>query len=178
MSLILRILEIKSGCERRQELLHQRSPKGPPFCPTHQPSIRRAQGGYQVAFGVPNMGKVCTEAHVPSFVAAAPQLKELGIRLPVICLAQGSPDQVARWQQGLGLDTSLVQPVIDVGGRLTRFLGLNYPESSADGGPKSLRWAALIDHGVLLQTVSRCWGMGGRERNHLLLVHFLYIRGQ
>ena len=99
------------------------------------------------------MGKVCTEAHVPSFVAAAPQLKELGIRLPVICLAQASPDEVAKWQQGLGLDTSLVQPVVDVGGRLTRFLGLNFPGPSADGGPKSMRWAALIDHGVLLQTV-------------------------
>lgn len=141
------------GCERRQELLCQRSPRGPPFCPTHAPWIRRAQGGYQVAFGVPNMGKVCTEAHVPSFVAAAPQLKELGIRLPVICLAQGSPDEVAKWQQGLGLDTGLVQPVVDVGGRLTRFLGLNFPGPSADGGPKSMRWAALIDHGVLLQTV-------------------------
>ena len=123
------------------------------------------------------MGKVCTEAHVPSFVAAAPQLKELGIRLPVICLAQGSPDEVAKWQQGLGLDTGLVQPVVDVGGRLTRFLGLNFPGPSADGGPKSMRWAALIDHGVLLQTVCGCWGMGGTERDHLVPVHCLYIQG-
>lgn len=106
-----------------------------------------------MAFGVPNRGKVCSEAQVPSFVAAAPRLKKMGIKLPVLCITQGTPDVVSQWEKDIKLDTSLVQPVVDVDGRLTRFLGLNFPEPASGNGPTSLRWAALIDHGVLLQTV-------------------------
>lgn len=118
--------------------------------------------------GLPNRGKVCSEQHLPGFVAAAGELAASGVQLPVLSVSQGEPEAVSSWAEGLGLDPGTVLQVVDRGGRLTRFLGMEHPEAGANvaaGGPAMLRWTALVEDGVLLRLVS-CWslGGGGRER--------------
>lgn len=80
------------------------------------------------------------------------------MQLPVLCVSQGTAREAEQWASKLGLKPEEVRQVVDVGGRLTRYLGVELGIGE-EGGPKSQRWAAILDNGVLLNLV--CEGGGG-----------------
>lgn len=113
-------------------------------------------------FGVPDCGKVCSETHVPSFLAAWDELRQRGITR-ILCVAVGDPAAADAWAQRLGAgvaDGSKVTVAADANGALTRFLGMEQGAVDAPG-PRSLRYAAVVDDGTLLKVVRALrWGTG------------------
>jgi len=62
-----------------------------------------AQGLSVVLFGVPDMGKVCAEKHVPSYLQHMDQLRAAGVD-KVVCLAVAKPEAVQAWGAKVGID--------------------------------------------------------------------------
>ncbi len=61
------------------------------------------QGVRAVVFGVPDMGKVCAEQHVPSYLRNTAELGSAGVD-KVVCLAVASPAAVQEWAAKVGID--------------------------------------------------------------------------
>lgn len=123
---------------------------------------RAAQGHKAVLFGVPDCGKVCSEAHVPSFLRAWDELRRHGITR-ILCVAVGDPAAADAWAQRLGAgvaDGSKVTVAADANGAFTRFLGMEQGAVDA-AGPRSLRYAAVVDDGTLLKVVRRVAAVRG-----------------
>ena len=62
-----------------------------------------AQGVKAVVFGVPDMGKVCTEQHVPSYLHSIGELRSAGVD-KLVCLAVSEPTAVQEWARKAGLE--------------------------------------------------------------------------
>lgn len=107
------------------------------------------KGKKVIIFGVPDMGKVCTNVHVPGYVSLAEDLKGLGID-GIFCIAVGTPSDVATWAAGLGLKNNLVEVIADNKGGFVRMLGLELEDPEGpQNTPKSQRYAGLVDNGIL-----------------------------
>lgn len=104
-------------------------------------------------FGVPDCGKVCSEQHVPSYLARLGELRQLGVS-KILCVAVGDEAAAKAWaaQQELA-DGSKIQVVSDPNATFTRFMGMELAAPDA-AGPRSQRYAAVVDDGVLLKVVS------------------------
>lgn len=128
-------------------------------------SLCSIQGHKTVVFGVPDCGKVCSEKHVPGYLAAWDELQRQGVTR-LLCVAVGDPAAADAWAASLGdgvADGSKVQVAADTNGAFTRFLGMEQGGVDA-AGARSLRYAAVIDDGILLKVVGlRSWA-GGAAR--------------
>ena len=116
-------------------------------------------------FGVPDCGKVCSETHVPGYLAAWDDLRRLGVTR-LLCVAVGDAAAADAWASKLGAgvaDGSKVTVAADTNGAFTRFMGMD--QGPVDGpGARSLRYAAVVDDGTLLKVVRAQragWGWGG-----------------
>ncbi len=104
---------------------------------------------------MPDCGKVCSEVHVPSFLSAWDELRQHGVSR-LLCVAVGDAAAADAWARSLGdgvADGSKVQVAADVNGAFTRFLGLEQGGVDA-AGARCLRYAAVVDDGILLKVVS------------------------
>lgn len=109
-----------------------------------------AEGSASVLFGVPDMGKVCSETHVPGYLKQADRLKELGVR-QVFAVAVASPAKVQAWADNCGLEKKgKICPLSDKTGAFARLLGveINPPDEAA---PHCHRYAALVENGILVK---------------------------
>lgn len=123
------------------------------YRPTALPmTILQQQGQKTVLFGVPDCGKKCSEEHVPGYLKSWDTLRRHGIT-QILCVSVDEPAAADAWGKSVGVDGSTVQIVADPTQALTRLLGmeLGAPGSS---GPRSLRYAMLLDNGVVLKVVS------------------------
>lgn len=59
-------------------------------------------------FGVPDCGKVCSETHLPGYLAELDALRRLGVS-KVLCVAVGEPAAAQRWAEQLRVDPSQVR---------------------------------------------------------------------
>lgn len=71
-----------------------------------------AQGVKAVVFGVPDMGKVCTEQHVPSYLNSMNELRSAGVD-KLVCLAVSEPTVVQEWAKKAGLQGDKVCSCVD-----------------------------------------------------------------
>jgi peroxiredoxin len=113
-----------------------------------------------VLFGVPDCGKKCSEEHVPGYLKSWDTLRRQGIT-QVLCVSVDEPAVADAWGKSVGVDGSTVQIVADPSQALTRLLGMELGGPGAPG-PRSLRYAVLLDNGVVLKVVSfqtRFWKM-------------------
>jgi peroxiredoxin len=106
-----------------------------------------------VLFGVPDCGKICSEQHLPGYLKAYDDLRKEGIS-QIICVAVSDPAAADAWGKKIGADGSKVLMAADPIQATTRILGMELAEPSAPG-PKSLRYAAILDNGVILKMVSK-----------------------
>jgi peroxiredoxin len=102
-------------------------------------------------------GKVCTERHLPAYKAAAEELKKAGVK-KVVCVTVADPRVVAEWaaSNGFGPGTGCpgmeLQVLADKTGGFVRMLGVEAPaDKRAQGHPPCLRYAGVVDDGVLLR---------------------------
>lgn len=111
------------------------------------------QGHKAIVFGVPDCGKVCSEQHVPGFLQRCDDLRSAGVSR-VLCVAVSDAAAADAWADKLSLgDGSKIQVVTDPNAAFTRFLGMELAPPGAPG-PRSQRYAAVVDDGVLLKVVS------------------------
>ncbi|PSC76903.1 dynamin-related 1E-like [Micractinium conductrix] len=110
------------------------------------------KGQKAIVFGVPDCGKVCSETHVPGYLAAWDDLRRLGVTR-LLCVAVGDAAAADAWASKLGAgvaDGSKVTVAADTNGAFTRFMGMD--QGPVDGpGARSLRYAAVVDDGTLLK---------------------------
>jgi peroxiredoxin len=106
------------------------------------------QGKTTVMFGVPDCGKVCTQTHLPGYVKQLDALRKLGVG-QVVCVAVGDAAAAAEWGAKAGAGGG-VAVAADTNGALTRFLGMEQGAPDA-AGARSLRYAAVVEDGVLLK---------------------------
>lgn len=107
------------------------------------------QGHLVGVFGVPDMGPACSDKHVPNYLKMVDKLEEAGVK-KVVCMAVAKPEEVSEWADKVGLTGSKIEVWADTKGAWTRMLGLDENQFDAPG-PRSQRYSALIDNGVLLK---------------------------
>lgn len=129
-----------------------------PLFPSHSPSPsslprldKKTQGKRCVVFGVPNMGSVCANAHVPSYVEAASALGDAGVD-KVFCVASAAePVKALAWSASV-LDkanaSGKIETLADRDGSFARMLGVDAPVGSP---VPTHRYACLVEDGILLK---------------------------
>lgn len=105
-----------------------------------------------IIFGVPDMGKVCSEQHVPGYVKQWEELRKHGID-QIFCIVVANPAEAMAWGKTVGADGSKgVTIAADPIQAATRIMGMELGDPTAPG-PRSLRYAAILDNGVILKVV-------------------------
>jgi peroxiredoxin len=109
------------------------------------------RGQLVAMFGVPDMGKVCTEKHLPDFLKNAEKLRKCGVE-KIACAAVAPSAQLEEWAKKAGI-SGQISLIADEDGAMTRMLGLDLPATGKTdaGGPRSQRYVALVDSGILLK---------------------------
>lgn len=147
------------GLRRRSDLTLREDLKLWRTCDCSKPplTVREVFKGYKALLvGFPG-GKVCTERHLPAYRAAAEELKKAGVK-KVVCVTVADPRVVSEWaaSNGFGPGTGCpgmeLQVLADKTGAFVRMLGVEAPaDAVAKGHPPCLRYAAVVDDGVLLR---------------------------
>ncbi|KAK9831558.1 hypothetical protein WJX74_000112 [Apatococcus lobatus] len=103
-----------------------------------------------IVFGVPDMGPVCSEQHVPGYLEKLDEILDCGIDR-VYCVPNAPPQDVAMWSQKVGIDDKpKIEAWADDHGSFTRMLGLE-ASNPTESGSGSHRWAAITQDGILLK---------------------------
>lgn len=89
---------------------------------------------------------------MPGYLKAFDDLRKEGIS-QIVCVAVSDPAAADAWGKKIGADGSKVLMAADPIQAATRILGMELAEPS-EPGPKSLRYAAILDNGVILKMVS------------------------
>jgi glutaredoxin/glutathione-dependent peroxiredoxin len=89
---------------------------------------------------------------LPGYLKAYEDLRREGIS-QIVCVAVSDPAAADAWGKKIGADGSKVMMAADPIQAATRMLGMELADPSAPG-PKSLRYAAILDNGVILKMVS------------------------
>jgi peroxiredoxin len=106
--------------------------------------------GRVVLFAVPGaFTPGCSKIHLPGFVANADTLKQKGVDR-IACIAVNDPWVMQAWGESQGVGDKIVM-LADGNGDFTRAMGLEFDGSIVGLGPRSRRYAAVIDDGVVAQ---------------------------
>mmetsp|Transcript_6510 Transcript_6510/g.18725 ORF Transcript_6510/g.18725 Transcript_6510/m.18725 type:complete len:247 (+) Transcript_6510:147-887(+) len=108
------------------------------------------KGKLVALFGVPDMGKVCQQNAFPDYLNNAAELRKKGID-KIICATVAPYAEMKQWASKLGDDKHEITLVADETGGMTRMLGLDLEPGKDGSGPRSQRYSALIDGGILLK---------------------------
>lgn len=104
-------------------------------------------GRRAVLFGVPGaFTPVCSNEHLPGFVARAEELAGRGVER-IACMAVNDPFVMEAWGRLHGV-AGRVLMLSDADGALTRALGLELDLSELGLGIRCRRFAAVLDDGV------------------------------
>ena len=104
--------------------------------------------GKVVLFGVPGaFTPTCSDHHLPGFVLRAEELRAKGAD-SVVCVSVNDPFVMGAWGEDQKVGSSVVM-LADGNGELTEAMGLTMDGSGFGLGSRSLRFAAIIDDGVV-----------------------------
>ncbi len=105
--------------------------------------------GKKVAlFAVPGaFTPTCSDAHLPGFLARAEEIRGNGVDT-IACVAIHDAFVMAAWGRDRGVGDRILM-LADGNGEFTRALGLDLDLSRFGMGPRSSRYAAIVDDGVL-----------------------------
>jgi peroxiredoxin len=110
-------------------------------------------GGRRVVlFAVPGaFTPACSETHLPGFEAAVDDFAALGVD-EVICLSVNDAFVMHQWARAAGV--ARVRMLPDGNGEFSRGMGMLVARSTHGMGPRSWRYAMLVDDGRILQMFS------------------------
>ena len=105
-------------------------------------------GGKTVAlFGLPGAyTSTCSRVHMPSFVAAAGDLRAKGVD-EVVCLTVNDPFVAGAWAEATGATAAGIRMMADPFAELTRAMGLDYYAPLRGLGIRCQRFSALVRDG-------------------------------
>ena len=105
-------------------------------------------GGKKVVlFAVPGaFTPTCSQAHLPGYVVNADAIKGKGVD-SIICLSVNDAFVMDAW--GASANAEQLQMVGDGNGDFTRAMGLEMDGSGFGLGPRSQRYAMIVDDGVV-----------------------------
>jgi peroxiredoxin len=106
--------------------------------------------GRVVLFAVPGaFTPGCSKIHLPGFVANADALKAKGVDR-IACIAVNDPWVMQAWGDSQGVGDKIVM-LADGNGDFARAMGLEFDGSVVGLGPRSQRYAAVVEDGVVTQ---------------------------
>ncbi|HCX86835.1 MAG TPA: peroxiredoxin [Gammaproteobacteria bacterium] len=101
-----------------------------------------------VLFALPGaFTPTCSAKHLPGFIDAAAEFFEKGVD-EIICLSVNDAWVMDAWGKAQGADGKLTM-VADGNGDLSRAMGLTADMSGAGFGERSVRYAMIVDNGVV-----------------------------
>jgi peroxiredoxin len=104
--------------------------------------------GKVVMIGVPGaFTPGCSRIHLPGYVQNADALRAKGVDV-IACVAVNDAWVMDAWGRDQGVGDDIVM-VADGTGELTKAMGLDFDMSGAGLGVRSLRYAAVIEDGVV-----------------------------
>ncbi len=114
--------------------------------PTRLGSDELFQGKRILLFGVPGAyTPVCSEKHLPGFIARADELKEKGIN-SIVCVAANDPFVMAAWAKSYQAGDKIMM-LTDPDGAFTRAIGVSLDLADFGLGERSERYAMIVDDG-------------------------------
>jgi glutaredoxin/glutathione-dependent peroxiredoxin len=100
-------------------------------------------------FGVPAaFSPTCSDLHLPGFLARAAELATFGVGR-IFCVAVNDAYVMAAWARSQGVGDRVTM-LADGNGDLARALGLELDMRSSCMGPRSRRFAAVLEDGVFV----------------------------
>jgi len=136
-------MSIKTGDKFPDARFHKLGDSGPEVLTTADIFTGRKV----VLFGVPGaFTPTCSNAHLPGFVAKADEIKARGVDT-IVCLAVSDPFVMRAW--GEQQNAEQLTMLADAGGDFTKANGLDVDLSAAGLGVRSVRYAMIVDDGVV-----------------------------
>jgi peroxiredoxin len=104
--------------------------------------------GKVVLFAVPGaFTPTCSDHHLPGFVMRADDIKAKGAD-KIVCISVNDPFVMGAWGEDQGVGPSVVM-LSDGNGEFTAAMGLAMDGSGIGLGPRSQRYAAIIEDGII-----------------------------
>jgi peroxiredoxin len=104
-----------------------------------------------ILVGVPGaFTSTCHKSHIPTFVAASPELKAKGID-QVVVMSNNDHHVMRAWQDSFGGVTDGIHFVADGSSEFGKKLGLLHDASTFGMGIRYDRFAMVVDNGVVKQ---------------------------
>lgn len=116
--------------------------------PEPRSSAEMFAGRKVVLFALPGaFTPTCSRNHLPGYVEHAQGFRDKGVD-DIICLSVNDAWVMSAWGKSLGAEGK-VSMVADGNGEFTRAVGLNADMSAAGYGERSVRYAMIVDDGVV-----------------------------
>ena len=116
--------------------------------PEPRSSAEMFAGRKVVLFALPGaFTPTCSRNHLPGYVEHAQGFRDKGVD-EIVCLSVNDAWVMSAWGKSLGAEGK-VSMVADGNGEFTRAVGLNADMSAAGYGERSVRYAMIVDDGVV-----------------------------
>jgi peroxiredoxin len=116
--------------------------------PEPRSSAEMFAGRKVVLFALPGaFTPTCSRNHLPGYVEHAQGFRDKGVD-DIVCLSVNDAWVMSAWGKSLGAEGK-VSMVADGNGAFTRAVGLNADMSAAGYGERSVRYAMIVDDGVV-----------------------------
>ncbi len=116
--------------------------------PEPRSSAEMFAGRKVVLFALPGaFTPTCSRNHLPGYVEHAQGFRDKGVD-DIVCLSVNDAWVMSAWGKSLGAEGK-VSMVADGNGEFTRAVGLNADMSAAGYGERSVRYAMIVDDGVV-----------------------------
>lgn len=141
---------------------------GCPINPQPQDVKELTAGKTIVLFGVPGaFTPLCSEQHLPGFIALADELKAAGAD-EIWCMAVNDPFVMGAWGKHVGADGK-VRMMADGSAELTKAMGLDRDMTAAGLGIRCFRFATIIKDGTVTYIGVEGSGEFGKSKAETIL---------
>lgn len=103
-----------------------------------------------IVVGVPGAFTPPCSSHVPGYVEHADQFAQKGVK-GIYVVAVNDAFTTQAWKEKLGAKNPLIHFLADDTGAFTKSAGMSFDATGLLGGPRSARYAAVVEDGTVQQ---------------------------